>query len=81
MACKMCINVIREMSHNLNYTLFEKYIDTVCKDGVLSTNTCNIILSNSSSVYTLFISLIESGMICNQIQLCLFELISKFMYN
>lgn len=81
MACQLCYDVIQDMTNNLNQTLFDKYIAIACNDELLSNATCSLIKNNSNSVYILFTTMLNTGIICKQLQLCLFELISKFMYT
>lgn len=81
MACQLCYDVIQDMTNNLNQTLFNKYIGIACNDELLSNATCSLIKNNSNSVYILFTTMLNTGIICKQLQLCLFELISKFMYT
>ena len=81
MACQLCYNVIQDMTNNLNQTLFDKYLEIACNDTLLTNGTCSIIQNNSQGVYTLFSAMLNTGIICNQLQLCLFELISKFIYG
>lgn len=81
MACQLCYNVIQDMTNNLNQTLFDKYVEIACNDTLLSNETCSFVKNNSNSVYILFTTMLHTGIICKQLQLCLFELISKFMYT
>jgi hypothetical protein len=81
MACQLCYNVIQDMTNNFNQTLFDKYVEIACNDELLTNGTCSIIKNNSNSVYILFTTMLNTGIICKQLQLCLFELISKFMYT
>ena len=81
MACQLCYDVIQDMTNNFNQTLFDKYIEIACNDELLTNGTCSIIKNNSNSVYILFTTMLNTGIICKQLQLCLFELISKFMYT
>lgn len=81
MACQLCYNVIQDITNNFNQTLFDKYVEIACNDELLSNATCSLIKNNSNSVYILFTTMLNTGIICKQLQLCLFELISKFMYT
>ena len=81
MACQLCYNVIQDITNNLNQTLFDKYVEIACNDELLTNGTCSIIKNNSQGVYILFVTMLNTGIICKQLQLCLFELISKFMYT
>lgn len=81
MACQLCYNVIQDMTTNFNQTLFDKYVEIACNDAVFTNETCSIIQNNNQGVYTLFSAMLNTGIICKQLQLCLFELISKFIYK
>lgn len=81
MACQLCYNVIQDVTNNLNQTLFDKYVEIACNDALLTNGTCSMIQNNSQGVYSLFTAMLNTGIICKQLQLCLFELISKFIYN
>ena len=81
MACQLCYNVFEDMTNNLNQTLFDKYVEIACNDVLLTNGTCSVIQNNSQAVYRLLSTMLNTGIICKQLQLCLFELISKFIYK
>lgn len=81
MACQLCISVFKDIANNLNQTLFDKYVNMSCSDNILSNETCALIQNNNESVFLLFMTLLNTGVICKQLQICVFELISKFLHS
>ena len=73
MACQLCYNAIQNITYNSNQTLIDEYIKIAYYDTLFNNETCN-------SLYILFITLLNNDIIYEHLQLCLFELISRFMY-